>query len=106
MEGHHLCADTFHRVHILLDGDELHAQGWVDHFKVLADLKIVAPEPGQVFHDHGRDLARFDQFLHLLEARTVKGRAADAVVIEELRMKIPMLAGIVHKDGALILDGI
>ena len=72
----------------------------------LADLNIVAPQPGQVFDKHRRDIPGLDSGQHLLKAGTLHGRTRDAIVYKENRVGVPFVFGGLLKYLSLILDAV
>ena len=59
----------------------------------LADLNIVAPQPGQVFDKHRRDIPCLDCGQHFLKTGTLHGRSRDAIVYKENRVGVPFVLG-------------
>ena len=62
-------------------------------FRQFADLNVVAPQPGQVFDKHRRDIPGLDSGQHLLKAGTLHGRTRDAIVYKENRVGVPLVLG-------------
>ena len=75
-------------------------------FGQLADLNIVAPQPGQVFDKHRRDIPGLDSGQHLLKAGTLHGRTRDAIVYKENRVGVPFVLGGLLEYLPLILDAV
>ena len=59
----------------------------------LADLNIVAPQPGQVFDEHRRDIPGLDSGQHFLKTGTLHRRTRDTVIHEEDRVGIALVLG-------------
>ena len=72
----------------------------------LADLNVVAPQPGQVFDEHRRDIPCFDCGQHFLKTGTLHGRTRDAIIHEEDRVGIALVLGGLLKYLPLILDAV
>lgn len=72
----------------------------------LADLNIVAPQPGQVFDEHCRDVPGLDSGQHFLKAGTLHRRTRDTVIHEEDRVGIALVLGGLLKYLPLILDAV
>ena len=72
----------------------------------LADLNIVAPQPGQVFDKHRRDIPCLDCGQHFLKTGTLHGRSRDAIVYKENRVGVPFVLGGLLEYLPLILDAV
>ena len=59
----------------------------------LADLNVVAPQPGKVFDEHRRDVPSLDSGQHLLKTGTLHRRTRDTVIHEEDRVGIALVLG-------------
>ena len=59
----------------------------------LADLDVVAAQPGQVIDEHRRDIPGFDCLDHFLKTRTLHGSAGNAVIHEKDRVRISLVLG-------------
>ena len=75
-------------------------------FRQLADLNVVAPQPGQVFDEHRRDIPCLDCGQHFLKTGTLHGRSRDAIVYKENRVGVPFVLGGLLKYLPLILDAV
>ena len=80
-------------VHAVGNGDQPNIVEWEKFFGQLADLNIVAPQPGQVFDKHRRDIPGLDSGQHFLKAGTLHGRSSDTVIHEEDRVGIALVLG-------------
>ena len=72
----------------------------------LADLNVVAPQPGKVFDEHRRDVPSLDSGQHLLKTGTLHRRTRDTVIHEEDRVGIALVLGGLLKYLSLILDAV
>ena len=75
-------------------------------FGQLADLDVVAAQPGQVFDEHRRDIPSFDCGYHFLKTGTLHGSAGNAVIHEKDRVRISLVLGGLLQYLFLIADAI
>ena len=75
-------------------------------FRQFADLNVVAPQPGQVFDKHRRDIPGFDCGQHFLKTGTLHGRSSDAIIYKENRVGVPSVLGGLLEYLPLIKDRI
>ena len=75
-------------------------------FGQLADLDVIAAQPGQVFDEHRRDIPGFDCLDHFLKTRTLHGGACDAIVHEKDRVRISLVLGGLLQYLFLIADAV
>ena len=67
-------------VDVVSDGDEAHTVGREHPAQIAACFNILAPQAGEVFHDHAVDVAIGDVLHHFLERGTVKNNTAVTIV--------------------------
>ena len=72
----------------------------------LADLNVVAAQPGQVFDEHRRDVPGFDCGYHFLKTGTLHGSAGNAVIHEKDRVRISLVLGGLLQYLFLIADAV
>lgn len=75
-------------------------------FRQLADLNVVAPQPGKVFDEHRRDVPGLDSGQHFLKSGTLHRRTRDTVIHEEGRVGIALVLGGLLEYLPLILDAV
>ena len=93
-------------VHAVGNGDQPNIVEREKFLGQLADLNVVAPQPGKVFDEHRRDVPGLDSGQHLLKAGTLHGRTRDAIVHKENRVGVPFVFGGLLKYLSLILDAV
>ena len=93
-------------VHAVGNGHQPYIVEREKFFGQLADLNVVAPQPGQVFDEHRRDIPGLDSGQHFLKAGTLHGRTRDAIVYKENRVGVPFVFGGLLKYLSLILDAV
>lgn len=59
-------------------------------FRQLADLNIVAAQPGQVFDEHSGDIPRFGGLQHLLKVWPLHRRPGDPIVNKENIVRVAL----------------
>ena len=84
---------TFIAVHAIGNGDQPYIVKREKFFRQFADLNVVAPQPGQVFDEHRRDIPGLDCGQHFLKTGTLHGRSRDAIVYKENRVGVPFVLG-------------
>ena len=62
-------------------------------FGELAHLNVVPAQPGEVFHEHRRDVPGLDCGDHLLKAGAVHGSAGDPVIHEKDGICVALVLG-------------
>ena len=75
-------------------------------FRQLADLNVVAPQPGKVFDEHRRDVPGLDSGQHFLKSGPLHGGTGNAIVYKENRVGVPFVLGGLLKYLPLILDAV
>ena len=84
---------TLVAVHAVGNGHQPYIVEREKFFGQLADLNVVAPQPGQVFDEHRRDIPCLDCGQHFLKTGTLHGRSCDAIVYKENRVGVPFVLG-------------
>ena len=79
---------------------------WEKFLGQLADLNVVAPQPGQVFDEHCRDVPGLDSGQHFLKTGTLHRRTRDTVIHEKDRVGIALVIGGLLEYLPLILDAV
>ena len=97
---------TLVAVHAVGNGHQPYIVEREKFFGQLADLNVVAPQPGQVFDKHRRDIPGLDCGQHFLKTGTLHGRSRDAIVYKENRVGVPFVFGGLLKYLSLILDAV
>ena len=59
----------------------------------LAHLNVVAAQPGEVFHEHRRDVPGLDCGNHLLKAGALHGSAGNTVIHEKDGVRVALVLG-------------
>ena len=83
---HHILKNGQHfvvvlkRIHAVVQRDEPAIQGRKDHVDEFARFDVIPPEAAQVFDNHQIDLSGPDVGNHGVQAWTVEGGSADAVI--------------------------
>ena len=65
---------------------------------------MVTTETGQIFYDDGTDKPVFNHFFHFPKARSVKGRAGNAVIRKEAIISYALLFAVVLQNLFLMRD--
>ena len=97
---------AFIAVHAVGNGHQPYIVEREKFFGQLADLNVVAPQPGQVFDKHRRDIPGFDCGQHFLKTGTLHGRSRDAIVYKGNRVGVPFVLGSLLEYLSLILDAV
>ena len=93
-------------VHAVGNGHQPYIVEREKFFGQLADLNIVAPQPGKVFDEHRRNIPGLDSGQHFLKAGTLHRRTRDTVIHEEYRVGIALVLGGLLEYLPLILDAV
>ena len=72
----------------------------------LAHLNVVPAQPGEVFHEHRRDVPGLDCGNHFLKAGALHSGAGDAVIHEKDGIGITLVLGGLLKYFLLVLDAV
>lgn len=62
-------------------------------FGQLADLNVVAAQPGQVFYEYSRNVSSLDCSYHFLKSGPLHGSSCDTVIHEKDRVRIALILG-------------
>ena len=84
---------TLVAVHAVGNGHQPYIVEREKFFGQLADLNVVAPQPGKVFDEHRRDIPGLDSGQHFLKAGTLHRRTRDTVIHEKDCVGIALVLG-------------
>ena len=84
---------TLVAVHAVRHGHQPHIMLGKELLSELADLDIVAAQPGEVFDKHRRDIPGFNGRQHFLEVLALHGGACDPVIYEKDRVGVALFLG-------------
>ena len=80
-------------VHAIGHGHQPHIMEREKFFGELAHLNVVPAQPGEVFHEHRRDVPGLDCGNHLLKAGALHGSAGDTVIHEKDSVRVAFILG-------------
>ena len=75
-------------------------------FGQLADLNVVAAQPGQVFYEYSRNVSSLDCSYHFLKSGPLHGSSCDTVIHEKDRVRVALILGGLLQYLFLILDAV
>ena len=93
-------------VHAIGNGHQPHIMEREKLLGELAHLNIVPTQPGEVFHEHRRDVSGLDCGDHFLKSRAFHGGAGDTVVHEKDGVRIAFVLGGLLENLLLVLDAV
>ena len=80
-------------VHAIGNGHQPHIMEREKFLGELAHLNVVPAQPGEVFHEHRRDVPGLDCGNHFLKAGALHGSAGDTVIHEKDRVRVTLVLG-------------
>ena len=80
-------------VHAIGNGHQPHIMEREKLLGELANLNVVAAQPGEVFHKHRRDVPGLDCGNHFLKAGALHGSAGDPVIHEKDSVRVALVLG-------------
>jgi len=93
-------------VHAIGNGHQPHIMEREKLLGELAHLNIVPTQPGEVFHEHRRDVSGLDCGDHFLKAGALHSGAGDTVIHEKDGVRIAFLLGSLLENLLLVLDAV
>ena len=83
-----------------------HIMEWEVFLGESTHLDVVSAQPGEVFHEHRRDIPGLDGPEHFLKAGAVHGGAGDAVIHKKDGVRIALFLGGLLENFLLVLDAV
>ena len=93
-------------VHAIGNGHQPHIMEREKFLGELAHLNVVAAQPGEVFHEHRRDVPSLDCGNHFLKAGAFHGSAGNTVIHEKDSVRVALVLGGLLKYFLLVLDAV
>ena len=84
---------TLVAVHAIGNGHQPHIMEREKFFGELSHLNVVPTQPGEVFHEHRRDIPGLDCGDHLLKAGALHGSAGNTVIHEKDSVRVALVFG-------------
>ena len=93
-------------VHAIGNGHQPHIMEREKFLGELAHLNVVPAQPGEVFHEHRRDISGLDCGNHLLKAGALHGSAGNTVIHEKDSVRVALVLGSLLENFLLVLDAV
>lgn len=95
---------AFVAVHAIGNGHQPHIMEREKFLGELANLNVVPTQPGEIFHEHRRDISGLDCGDHLLKAGALHGSAGNTVIHEKDSVRVALVLGSLLENFLLERD--